>query len=121
MTLVPLASPLVAPCSALVWSACFAMLQLTGIARRGVHSGKKSPSGEPTPLRRRDQLMWDARLVSTLHAIVLIVGEGTNVNPIPPFDRDKAIVHSYTSRILRVSLPTFQSNDRIITLRYMAR
>ena len=64
------ASSQVVPGSAIAWSAFLAGLQLSGAATRGVLSSQ--PSG--TPLSAADRLRWDARLVSTAHSLVLVVG-----------------------------------------------
>ncbi len=64
------ASSKVVPASAIAWSALLAGLQLSGVATRGVVSSQ----GSRKPLSAADRLRWNARLVSTAHAVVLVIG-----------------------------------------------
>ena len=59
--------------SAIAWSALLAGLQLSGVATRGVLCGQ----GSGKPLSAVDRLRWNARLVSTAHAVVLVIGAPT--------------------------------------------
>ncbi len=64
------ASSAVVPASAVAWAALLAGLQASGVATRGVSS---SQGGRAT-LSPADRLRWDARVVSTVHALVLVLG-----------------------------------------------
>ena len=64
------ASSAVVPASAVAWAALLAGLQASGVATRGVPSSQ----GGGATLSAADRLRWDARVVSTLHALVLVLG-----------------------------------------------
>ncbi len=68
--LVEPASSAVVPASAVAWAALLAGLQASGIATRGVSSSQHGGSS----LSPADRLRWDARMVSTVHALVLVLG-----------------------------------------------
>ena len=70
------ASSAVVPASAIAWAALLAALQVSGVARRGVTS---SQHGGAALLSPADRLRWDARVVSTIHALLLVLGAGLTV------------------------------------------
>ena len=64
------ASSAVVPASVLAWAVLLGGLQVSGVATRGVRSASRSGTG----LSAADRLRWDVRVVSTVHALLLVLG-----------------------------------------------